>query len=110
GGGYYGGGTGYGSDPYGGGYGTMPGYGTTPGYGQTQQPLIAKVDEQKNGTIFGIGTFRATVTVMNPSSAPQSGTLKVSILDNGRSIKDFTERISVPAGQSITRTYEDTRW
>lgn len=108
---------GYGSnpgyDPYNPGYGNNPGFGNTPnnpGYGNNPQPLIAKVDNVKNGSVMGMGRFQATVTVMNPSQSVQSGTLKVSILDNGRSIKDFTERVSIRPGESITKTYEDSRW
>ena len=107
-------GSGYNSTP---GYSSTPGYGSTGGYGSTtgvstpSQPLQAAIDKVKNGSFLGAGKFTVTVKVMNPSATmPQTGMLKVSILSSGKSIKDFNESVSVPAGQTITRTYEDTRW
>jgi hypothetical protein len=96
----------YGSTP---GFGSTPGYGTTTGMGTAQQ-LVAQIDRVKNGSVLGIGKFTVTVKVSNPASVPLSGTLKVTILSSGKSIKDFNELVQVPAGQTVTRTYEDTRW
>jgi hypothetical protein len=102
----------YGSDPYGSSYGnsygnTTPGYGSTTG--MTNQQLVATVDSVKNGVFLGIGKFKVTVKVTNPANVPLSGTLKVSIMSSGKSIKDFNELVNVPAGQTITRSYEDPR-
>jgi hypothetical protein len=106
---------GYGSTPYGNTYGNSPYGSTTPGYGSTtgvatNQQLVAQIDKVKNGSFLGIGKFQVTVKVSNPATVPLSGTLKVTILSSGKSIKDFNETVSVPAGQTVTRTYEDTRW
>jgi hypothetical protein len=107
-------------NPYPGTNNGYPGYNNTPGYGNgaydpynngtITAPLIAKVDNQKNGSVMGIGTFSVNVSVSNPSGQPQQGRLKVSILDNGESIRDYTEVVTVPAGQTITRSYSDKRW
>jgi hypothetical protein len=93
----------------------MPGYGQDPNNydpnnGTITAPMIAKIENQKNGSVLGIGTFTVNVSVSNPAGQPQQGRLKVSILDNGESIRDFTEVVTVPAGQTITRTYSDKRW
>ncbi|MBC7542565.1 MAG: hypothetical protein H7338_07535 [Candidatus Sericytochromatia bacterium] len=116
--------------------GYSPGYATTPGYsdpnaypgysdpnaypsgnqydpnsgGSMHVPLVAKIDSKKNGTVLGLGSFTVTVSVSNPASTEQTGRLRVSILDKGESLRDFTEQITVPAGQTITRTYTDKRW
>jgi hypothetical protein len=99
---------GYG-DPNAGNYPPGGGY-YDPNNGSITAPMIAKIDHQKNGSVLGIGTFVVSVSVSNPSGQPQQGRLKVSILDNGDSIRDFTEVVTVPAGQTITRTYSDKRW
>ena len=73
-------------------------------------PLTARIDSKKNGVLLGIGTFSVQVSVVNPASVPQTGQLRVSILDNGSSIRDFTETVQVPAGQTVSRSYSDPRW
>ena len=105
------------SDPYstGAGYGTSTGYDPNNPYGSTttampSQPLMAQVTAKKNGVFLGLGKFTCTVTITNPAQVPQSGNLKVSILDSGKSVKDFNETVSVPAGQTVTRNYEDPHW
>lgn len=103
---------GYGSsygNTYGNSYGSTTGYGTGTGMAPSQ-PLVATIDQVKNGSFLGMGKFVVTVKISNPASVQQAGTLKVSILSSGKSIKDFNETVTVPAGQTVTRTYEDTRW
>jgi hypothetical protein len=91
-----------------------PAYGNTPydpNSGNVPTvPLMAKIDSQKNGVFLGMGTFIVNVSVSNPATTEQTGLLRVSILDSGDSIRDFTETVRVPAGQTITRTYSDKRW
>jgi hypothetical protein len=98
------------------GYANTPAYGTqgtadpTAGTMSAQPGLTARVDKKKNGVVFGIGTFKVTVVVTNPGTVPQSGTLKVSITDKGKVLKDFSERVTVQPGQNLSKDFEDKRW
>lgn len=91
------------ADPYG-----STGYGTAPA--ANLSPLTATIENKKNGKILGLGKYQVTVKISNPASVPQSGTLQVTILSSGKSIKEFTEQVTLQPGQSETRTYEDSRW
>jgi hypothetical protein len=76
----------------------------------TQAPLTARISSKKNGVFLGMGTFKVTVAVTNAGTVAQSGTLKVSITDKGKVLKDFSERVTVQPGQTLNKDYEDKRW
>lgn len=103
------------ANPYGtaAGYGTPDPYGSSTGYGAAPaanlSPLEATIEKKKNGKILGIGKYQVTIKIANPASVPQSATLKVTILASGKSIKEFTEQVTLQPGQSELRTYEDPR-
>jgi hypothetical protein len=109
------------TDPgYGG--GTTPGYtdpyagGTTPGASlpgaDLGSELSASIIKIKNGTFLGIGKCVATVEVMNPSQRTLSGTLSVTFTNKGKPVKSGaqTKQVTIPAGQSLTFTFEDKKW
>lgn len=96
-------------------------YGATPSYSvqdqsgmagtlSTQPPLTARIASKKNGVFLGMGTFKVTIAVTNSGTVAQTGTLTVSITDRGKSIKDFTEQVTVQPGQTLNKDYEDKRW
>ncbi|MDB5099264.1 MAG: hypothetical protein JWM80_3685 [Cyanobacteria bacterium RYN_339] len=76
------------------------------------QDITATVASKKNGTLFGMGKFKCSVDVSNPSSVGRSGTLTVTFLNNGNPSKTPAEvrPLALKAGESRSYDFEDARW
>lgn len=74
--------------------------------------LTAEVTAQKNGVLFGIGTFKCTVTVTNNSDAEQTGMLKVSFMNKDKpSAQDPTlQLVTIPAHGTRDFDFSDSHW
>jgi hypothetical protein len=100
----YGGNTGTGG--YSGTTGNTGGYNT----GVTGE-LTASVSKIKNGVVFGIGTCKATVEVMNPTQQTLSGTLTVTFTNGGKPTSHVeTKEVTVGPGESQTFDFSDKKW
>lgn len=110
-GGGYGGTTGtggYGNTTGGSGYSGTTGSGYNTGMGGE---LTASVTKVKNGVIFGIGTCKATVEVMNPTQQTLSGTLTVTFTNGGKPTSHVeTKQVTVGPGESQTFDFSDKKW
>lgn len=97
------------TDPNAGGVGGYPG--TTPGgVGGVQpgQELTASVEVVKKG--FLLGKTKVKVTVSNPATVPQTGTLTVTFTKKGSPTKHVkTESVSLSAGETKTMDFEGAR-
>lgn len=111
--GQYGGTTGGATGGYGGATG---GYGgATGGYGggmATGGDLTASVLKKKNGVFLGMGKFKCTVEVSNPSSVQKTGTLTVTFKNGSKASKTapITESVSLGPNETKTFDYEDKKW
>lgn len=74
--------------------------------------LVADVVSRKNGLVFGMGKFKATVVVTNPTAGLKSGTLVVTFTNKGEPVEGspIRQEVSLPAGESETFTFEDKHW
>ncbi|MDB5096282.1 MAG: hypothetical protein JWM80_703 [Cyanobacteria bacterium RYN_339] len=74
--------------------------------------LSAEVVAQKNGVLFGMGTFKATVQVTNNSDTVQTGMLKVTFMNKDKpSPTDPTlQVVTIPAHVSLSFDFEDKKW
>jgi hypothetical protein len=79
---------------------------------ETLADITASVTHKKNGVLFGMGTFKCTVEVNNPSSVGRSGTLTVTFLNNGKPSKTPAEvrPLALKAGETRSYDFEDKRW
>lgn len=77
----------------------------------SSRQLTALLSHVKNGEMFGLGDFVATVLVSNPSDVTLAGTLTVTFMDSGQPTSDVqTMDLSLAAGQSQSFTFTDTTW
>ena len=78
----------------------------------TLENITATLGTKKNGVLFGMGKFKCTVDVSNPSSVGRSGTLTVTFLNNGKPSKTAPEVRPLALQPNETRHYEfeDKRW
>ena len=74
--------------------------------------LVADVVSKKNGIVFGMGKFKATVEVSNPTAATKSGTLVVTFTNKGEPVEGspIRQELTLEAGESETFTFEDKHW
>lgn len=74
--------------------------------------LVAQVLKTKNGIVFGMGKFKATVEVSNPTGATKSGTLVVTFTNKGEPVEGspIKQEITLDAGESQTFEFEDKHW
>lgn len=99
---------GYGNNTGGSGYSGTTGGGYNTGMGGE---LTASVTKVKNGVIFGIGTCKATVEVMNPTQQSLSGTLTVTFTNGGKPTSHVeTKQVTVGPGESQTLDFSDKKW
>ena len=93
--------------------GTAPtGAGTMAAGAPTLADITATLGTKKNGVLFGMGKFKCTVDVENPSSVPRYGTLTVTFQNGGKPAKSAPEirHLTLVAGETRTYEFEDTRW
>lgn len=78
----------------------------------TVADITATVTAKKNGVLFGMGKFKCTVEVNNPSSMGRSGTLTVTFLNKGAPSKTEPEvrPLALKAGETKSYDFEDARW
>jgi hypothetical protein len=74
--------------------------------------LTARVAAARNGLLLGLGTFRATIVVDNPTSERRSGILVVTFTRNGRPVEGepFRQPVALDAGGTETFEVTDRRW
>jgi hypothetical protein len=74
--------------------------------------LSAEVVAQKNGVLFGMGTFKCTVQVTNNSDADHTGLLKVTFMnkDKPSSTDPALQLVTIPAHGSQSFDFEDKKW
>jgi hypothetical protein len=85
---------------------------STPAPVGTVADITATVTAKKNGVLFGLGKFKCTVEVNNPSSMGRSGTLTVTFLNKGNPSKTAPEvrPLALKAGETKSYDFEDARW
>lgn len=74
--------------------------------------LTAAVTSKKNGVVFGMGKFKATVEIANPTAATKSGTVTVTFLNKGNPVEGgvVEEQVTLDAGEKTTLTFENKKW
>lgn len=78
----------------------------------TLADLTATVTSQKNGSFLGMGKFKCTVQVANPSSVSRHGTLTVTFMNGSKpsATAPVVKDITLAAGASQSFDLEDTKW
>ena len=99
--------TSVGTNPYAGTTGTTPTTSSVP-----LQDLTATVTSKKNGTLFGIGTLKATIEVSNPNSVARTGTLTVTWLNGGKPgvTAAVTQQVSLGPNETQSLDFSDKSW
>lgn len=74
--------------------------------------LVAGVVKTKNGIVFGMGKFKATVEVANPTGATKTGTLVVTFTNRGEAVEGspIKQELTLDAGEKQTFEFEDKHW
>lgn len=74
--------------------------------------LVADVVSTKNGIVFGMGKFKASVEVSNPTGGPKSGTLVVTFTNKGEAVEGspIRQELTLDAGEKQTLEFEDKHW
>ncbi len=74
--------------------------------------LVAAVIKTKNGIVFGMGKFKTTVEVTNPTGATKSGTLVVTFTNKGEPVEGspIKQELTLDAGETQTFDFEDKHW
>lgn len=74
--------------------------------------LVAAVTKAKNGIVFGMGKFKATVEVSNPTGVTKTGTLVVTFTNKGEAVEGspIRQELTLEAGEKQTFDFEDKHW
>lgn len=74
--------------------------------------LTAAVLLKKNGVVFGMGKFKTTIEIANPTGATKSGTVSVTFLNKGEAVKGglVEQDVTLDAGEKVTLNFEDKHW
>lgn len=78
----------------------------------TLADITATVSTKKNGTILGMGTFKCTIEVSNPSSVARYGTVTATFMNGSKQSKTAPVVIPVTLKANETRSYDlsDGAW
>jgi hypothetical protein len=85
---------------------------TTGGAATAGGELEAEITAEKNGTFLGMGSYKASVTVTNPTDHRLTGTVTVMFLNKDKPSKTapVVRPVDVPANGEITIQVEDKKW